>query len=322
MDYLKYVNSKDIKNYLKEIDYKPTSTEVAWLIYRSFKTTREKHLGYKKLITEMPDMEIDVEGFLNPNDSNSMTKIHYDSLHEFLIKYMEAENKLEEVAVSGGKDSIYIMESINFNGRHAYRSFEDCVDGIKKSFKSRDIPWQIVRLEARTGEIEYIDFVIMGGCFDHIEGVSFRSGNSEIEKIYSTFGMMDFFFPVPFKKGDILQRVLRDASKCNSDPRVFMTNKNEEYSFAEVLRITNKRRRKEIIKAEVSNILDYEYAEDNITCEQRDMDFLNSVSNYLKHGSIGDFLHAYREWLLKELLDTQYMHDLSFLQYPGFPELT
>ena len=36
MDILSFVNSKDIRDYLHEIDYKCDSMQAAWLVYQNF----------------------------------------------------------------------------------------------------------------------------------------------------------------------------------------------------------------------------------------------------------------------------------------------
>ena len=51
MDYIDFINSKDIRAYLKSIDYKPNLLESAYFIYASsHKTMDERHMAWEKLM--------------------------------------------------------------------------------------------------------------------------------------------------------------------------------------------------------------------------------------------------------------------------------
>lgn len=51
-----YINSKDIAEYLRNLDYRFNSLEAAWLIYQCRRLTlEEKHCAWKNLIQTMPD---------------------------------------------------------------------------------------------------------------------------------------------------------------------------------------------------------------------------------------------------------------------------
>ncbi len=85
MNVYRFINSKDIRNYLKEINYAFTSVEMAWLVYQCFDATeKEKHGAWNEIINTMPDCSVEVrEGY----DVDG-----YDSLHKVLNAYMENDN--------------------------------------------------------------------------------------------------------------------------------------------------------------------------------------------------------------------------------------
>lgn len=59
MDILKFVNSPDIRRYLKEIDYQPGAVEGAYLIYMSYtETLEEKMAAWKELMETVPDCAV------------------------------------------------------------------------------------------------------------------------------------------------------------------------------------------------------------------------------------------------------------------------
>ena len=57
MDICTYVNSRDIGDYLREINYEFTSKEAAWLtIWQCFSISlEEKHNAWEQLMLELPD---------------------------------------------------------------------------------------------------------------------------------------------------------------------------------------------------------------------------------------------------------------------------
>ena len=58
MDIYKFINSKDVRNYLKEINYEFTPVETAWLIWQSTKPLEERHKAWQEMIYTMPDVPI------------------------------------------------------------------------------------------------------------------------------------------------------------------------------------------------------------------------------------------------------------------------
>ena len=84
MDILSFVNSKDIRDYLHEIDYKCDSMQAAWLVYQNFsKSYDEKHEAWQWIIDNMPDCGMPKRRF----------NVERPSLHAYLKELMEFEDK-------------------------------------------------------------------------------------------------------------------------------------------------------------------------------------------------------------------------------------
>ena len=84
MNIFRFVNSKDIREHLRDIGYEFNSLEAAWLIYQCCDATiDEKHKAWNELIETMPDCPIE----------KRLNTVAQDSLHAFLIQYMELEDK-------------------------------------------------------------------------------------------------------------------------------------------------------------------------------------------------------------------------------------
>lgn len=81
---LSYINSKDIRQHLKNIQYSFNSAEIAWLIYQcQHLTIEEKHQEWRELISAMPDMAVQSRVWKQP----------IESIHKFLAKYMSIDTQ-------------------------------------------------------------------------------------------------------------------------------------------------------------------------------------------------------------------------------------
>ncbi|MCR5108796.1 MAG: hypothetical protein K6B28_11620 [Lachnospiraceae bacterium] len=92
MDILSFVNSKDIRNYLHEIDYKCDSMQAAWLVYQSYdKTYEEKHKAWQWIIDNMPDCEM-------PERRRCIAR---SSVHAYLKELMEFRDNHKKRILKG-----------------------------------------------------------------------------------------------------------------------------------------------------------------------------------------------------------------------------
>ena len=92
MEVIEFVNSKDIRDYWKEIGYEPSALESCWLIWQGKnQTLNKKHLAWKNLIDSSTDCSIPAGVFDMPQKS----------LHNFLRRYIKIDeefyNKLESL---------------------------------------------------------------------------------------------------------------------------------------------------------------------------------------------------------------------------------
>ena len=98
MDITQFINSRDIRDYLKEIGYEFSSLEGAWLIGNCMGITLEKrHAAWRELIRAMPDMKI--EKRLNTRA--------WPSLHDYLEKRMTYESRLNEAFLTKEEGAVY-----------------------------------------------------------------------------------------------------------------------------------------------------------------------------------------------------------------------
>ena len=201
-----YINSIDIREYLKNIDYNFNPLEAAWLIYQCDNITiAEKHAAWTDLIESMPDCSI----------PDRYECIGRDSLHEFLREYINVENE----CIRRFKDSTgaiyscykYYKDDENWSGYwSSFSSLQKCLDSIDKSLLDKvafiRVRKEFIDKSDSCVEIDFnTDFNIMA-IYDS------TLSESERDVIDESFDGMWFEFPVPFEKGDI---VVQKSNRCS-----------------------------------------------------------------------------------------------------------
>ncbi len=222
MDIYRFINSKDIAEYLKNLNYKFTLPEAAFLVYQShYRTMKEKCDAWKELIDTMPDCSIE-ERF-------NMARI--GSFHQFLRDYMDLQDKILQTFYDAS-GAVYTYELMMTGPRKTW-------DGSKSDDPS------LIREEAgeyfadagsamahfKKGRKDYLedglkmvrfskqpllkesdpekDGEIRMEMTPDLEPVRIDysgSGilNDEEDILFRQFDGMCFAFPTPFKRGDIL----------------------------------------------------------------------------------------------------------------------
>lgn len=110
MDIYKFINSMDIRNHLKEINYEFSPVEAACLVWQCFDMTLErKHKAWNEIIETLPDVPI-------TNSHHSLP-----SLHQFLKEYMQLEKKIINRFYNPVEKSVYQYEVFegDENEKHA-----------------------------------------------------------------------------------------------------------------------------------------------------------------------------------------------------------
>ena len=87
-DILRFIDSRELRDRLEKENYQFSSLEAAWLIHECKEATvEEKHRAWKDLIETMPDCSVPRIYIFGPQ---------LDSLHAFLNRYMELEDRYIE----------------------------------------------------------------------------------------------------------------------------------------------------------------------------------------------------------------------------------
>lgn len=204
MDILQFINSKDIRNHLKKINYQFNTLEAAWLIYHSYNhSAYEKFNAYEQLMKEYPDCRVE-ERLHTPAQ---------DSLFEYLKNYInEYKKAIDDFETPGAVYSIevkYFESTLECEATYNIMTIFTNLDAVKQQCKiemddeaeeiksfviSKHIPknkenirWvypQKMVLKGADLKLFSIDFD-PEFCFDLLQGLWFD-------------------FPTPFKSGDIV----------------------------------------------------------------------------------------------------------------------
>ena len=209
MDIFRFINSGVMRKHLKDMGYEFSSLEAAWLIYQCHSAPiSEKHAAWKELIETMPDFEI----------AERFNTVPQKSLHAFLKKYMELEDRLirefcdESYGIAGGngEKSVYRFEYQYDGGFDAgdygtiFSRFDALYEPELKPDEDDDVLYiRCTKMQLDNPESE--QHMYLSPSFEIMKLMLMRFENEEDRDIYE--GVLDglcFDFPTPFHKGDIV----------------------------------------------------------------------------------------------------------------------
>lgn len=214
MDVYDFVNSKDIREYLRSIEYKFGSLEAAWLIAECKKLSLvKKKAAWLELIDTMPDCP--VIGRMNCNS--------WDSLHGMLKEYIAAVEKVSDEFFQESAEGEFVYrysylyhDDVSWTEEFdkVFNSYAACYESLRKDIESLDetyfkdggtgiVKYVIKKQSLKDTDIQYeLEF---NGDYE-LDYIG-RSNHYEdwiSNVLYNSFEGMWFSFPTPFKKGDIV----------------------------------------------------------------------------------------------------------------------
>lgn len=213
MDIYSFVNSKDIRQHLRDINYQFNSLEAAWLIFQCRRLCfEEKKEAWFELIETMEDCKV-------PKRDNCNA---WDSLHEMIHSYINAVEKIvdEFYRDNGTGEYVYMYSYYNEGDRDwveydiVYPSLEKCLAAFKKEIEGDESKIKAYRIKKQSLFKPYTEEQATYDVGNIIE-LQYR-GDGQFDEymrchrdlidevITSSFEGMWFNFPTPFKKGDIV----------------------------------------------------------------------------------------------------------------------
>ena len=234
--YAGYINSKDIRDYLRKIDYSFSAQEVAWLVSQCGRLTlMEKHNAWQELMDRgYLDGETPLVLTLNREPQN---------LRDFLCRYMELEKEWIDDFRNSEKSvyqySIRLPQSDNtyefIEDKAVFSSYDNCIEATKKEVADYDDQEKKnlkVRITRRRIDSTDGPFHTMSVILDRDYAILEVDADGAPEEdcyTHGTFEDMWFDFPLPFKKGDIIYDTTRSEDGLFCGAMVFESSAHDRY---------------------------------------------------------------------------------------------
>lgn len=290
MKLLDYVNSRDIREHLIKIEYTPSASESAWLIWQGKNQTLSvKHRSWKELIKYTEDCMIETEFFEIPKVSLSHFVKRYMEIEDMLISafYKENDNAVSSCRMyfddDGDRDWYNepgIFASFDEAYKHAlddgeppHPNFVEFVKTYigyagKQIFMRFNLEKEIVRVDENGYLTDEIDYYIFQGIFKN----------------------MNFSFPIPFKKGDIVRTVRGLYTRPSYCEGTFVINTVDDEVNGVMIDDNGN-----VYHQRVFNYMDLEYVS---SPHNHEVKLLNPISEYMrKEIDVAALLNKYRHIL-------------------------
>lgn len=203
MNVFKYINSKDIRDYLRKKGYVFNPMEAAWLVFQCHSATlEEKHKAFLEIIDTMPDCGI----------IERMNCMQVGSLHEFLKRYISVQDKYLKRIEQQEDGWVYRLgyEGNNGDWNHIgsilFSSYAKCLAYAKTEYAEFIDEIELFTIEKVKLNKEYVYIrVSLNKNFDAVDiEMSYKIKESDSDVLYQSFEGLWFNFPTPFVKGDII----------------------------------------------------------------------------------------------------------------------
>ena len=223
MDILKYVNSKDIREYLRSIDYKFSASEAAWIVNKCIDLPLDDKISaWKEIMNTMPDCNL---VSWSPNDGEVVK-----SFYSLLKAYIDLEKAYLEDFRICGDDEYYEYCHVYKERCHSrfhhyfgpYRRYDECFSQISKLNNGDSVVGYCMRKKGfDSHEAVFCQYSKDGKILD-VEGRDLKGYDKE-EYYRITYLFLNMWpdIPVPFKKGDLLRYV---SHECQDDEKLTVMN--------------------------------------------------------------------------------------------------
>ena len=302
MDIFRFINSRDIREYLKSQNYPFTSLEAAWLIYQCrCATIKEKHEAWQELIQTMPDCAV----------AERPHTARHESLHQFLKEYIRTEDEILDWFFRDEKDAIYNCEFWEYAmwcpGGEYFDSFQKCL----KAYTDRRLGKMTFKITKQILNSDQCTYVIFSADNEPLKFDTswYPEGGDEI--LYGVLGGLEFDFPTPFTKGDILceSEVYEMNPSLRADLFVITDlpacSKNESYRDGCRMKVWGFFLKYDgtLQYEDMYNYMNLEYFRGELSGKKR---ILKALSNHIKGEiDVGLFANAYHKILCEEYAMSQ-----------------
>lgn len=222
-DYVEYINSEEVKRYVREKGYQLSSQEAAFVVWQSKDTPlEERFAAWEEIIETMPDSAFAGYGKFNFK-TKQLDPAPVYGLHDFLRQYIQRQKELFDAFTKEG-DGTYTLEKregpwmggeINdwFYSDCRYGSYADLLEDIKaehgSAFFNRMRVQKITNcgsMRTRTSmpNILTLDYDMDARPLRFVYLKDFRHRAQRPDDLEKLFSKLEVHIPTPFRRGDIL----------------------------------------------------------------------------------------------------------------------
>ncbi|MGN0115821.1 MAG: hypothetical protein ACI396_10880 [Acutalibacteraceae bacterium] len=229
MDILRFIGSKDIREYLSSIGYVFSTPEAAYLVWLSRKATLyDKIATWEEIVDTMPDCEVDENRFYGTD---------FKTFHEFLKYYIALQKSLPERFYQNNGEFIYTFEYHYSAKRYSkddcwqdaycyFDDYESCLEKVKEDNENGECNRIIIKkYKLNNDSYKYPVSLTMNGNYDIMSVTECLS--DEEDNADNVFEDMWFDIPTPFKRGDILC----NANAIEPNRRPFVIDALDTWDF-------------------------------------------------------------------------------------------
>ena len=201
MDILQFINSKDIAAHLKGIGYRFNTIEASWLIYQCRATSlQEKIEAWREVIATMPDCSVE----------RRLNCMAIESWHEFLKEYIALQERLvcefqRQTAQAVYRFALRCENDCGFGDwEYLYSTYDKCLSAAREEADDdlSVIEYKICKIWIDQKDKSMTAYYDRNLVLKEISASSLDDRESDLQN-YSFEGLW-FYFPTPFKVGDII----------------------------------------------------------------------------------------------------------------------
>lgn len=209
--YFDFINSRDIRDYLREQAYELNALQCAYLVWQSTRhSLEEKHEAWQEIINTMPDVPVPTRFTV------------HDSLHRMLLGYMAMEKKCLALLRKSEPNAMFTYawreEGDWFDSRYFFtQDYQSCFDHAigdcraygdrmritKQYFNMIDCRGNLVAEFDPEGRVWQIDVTLPCESDDTKPECPCLT-DEERDLLREFFDELWFDIPIPFHKGDIV----------------------------------------------------------------------------------------------------------------------
>lgn len=222
-DFVEFINSEDVKKYVRESGYQLSSQEAAFVVWQSKDTPlEERFAAWEEIIETMPDSSF--TGYRHFNfKTKQMEPAPRYNLHDFLRRYIQRQKELLDVFTKEG-DGTYALEKregpwmggeINdwFSSEGRYGRYGDVMEDMEmekgwgcfnRMRVQKIINCGSMRTKTSMPNILTLDYDMDARPLRFVYRDDFRHRAQHPDELEKLFSKLEVHIPAPFRQGDIL----------------------------------------------------------------------------------------------------------------------